>query len=359
VQLTNAIQPPDEPCTETVLSQEFVDPPPRFIEPQNQFRLIPELREAAKTKNPYKILARSAVAFYRAQHQTAGATPQEHVALGNTLADLAVTGRLAYSHLQHPPLNEVSLRETTRARLASFVQATPTEVVNALSPALDRAYAVAWALRGPVAQRAAARAPLGWIAVSGEDDMPHRPTNVPAPPFEQYEIPITVRGVTMRTRFFIASPSEGPPPTGTPHSLRELPPDPQPHIPDGQRVLLFIHGHSSSAEEALTIIPHIHTAGLTHGTKYSIISLDLPNNGYSESFPHTWVAPSSATTFPGGIFDHGPVRTPVIDFIEDFIVAFVDALDLITPTKDRFAGVFGGSLGGNMGLRLGRRNLAR
>jgi pimeloyl-ACP methyl ester carboxylesterase len=97
-------------------------------------------------------------------------------------------------------------------------------------------------------------------------------------------------------------------------------------------------------------------AGLKLGKKFSIISFDLPNNGYSESFSHEKVATSSATTWPAGLLDNGPVATPVLDFIEDFIVAFVDALDQITPIKNRFSGVIGGSLGGNMGLRLGRRS---
>jgi pimeloyl-ACP methyl ester carboxylesterase len=135
-----------------------------------------------------------------------------------------------------------------------------------------------------------------------------------------------------------------------------LPPDPYPQVPDGNDVILFLHGHSSGAEEALTIIPHIHMAGLKQGRKISIISLDMPNSGYSESFNHTSVAPSSGTKFPGGLLDHTPILTPILDFIEDFIVAFVDSLDLITPIKNRFSGVIGGSLGGNMGLRLGRRD---
>ena len=54
--------------------------------------------------------------------------------------------------------------------------------------------------------------------------------------------------------------------------------------------------------------------------------------------------------------DREPIRTPVLDFIEDFVIAFVDALDQITPITDRFSGVIGGSLGGNLGLRLGRRS---
>jgi len=72
---------------------------------------------------------------------------------------------------------------------------------------------------------------------------------------------------------------------------------------------------------------------------------------------HSTAAPE-ATTFPGGIFDHGPINTPLLDFIENFIVAFVDCIDRYTPIKNRFAGVIGGSLGGSMGLRLGRLSWA-
>jgi len=128
-----------------------------------------------------------------------------------------------------------------------------------------------------------------------------------------------------------------------------------PRIPDGHEVILFLHGHSSSADEALPIIPEILRAGLQRGAKLSVISFDLPNSGYAETFSHTLAAVSSDTTYPGGIGNREKVRTPILDFEEDFVVAFVDALDRVTPVKSRFAGVIGGSLGGNLGLRLGRR----
>jgi pimeloyl-ACP methyl ester carboxylesterase len=89
-----------------------------------------------------------------------------------------------------------------------------------------------------------------------------------------------------------------------------------------------------------------------------VVSLDLPCNGYSSMLDHTEIAESRRTTFPAGVFERGPVQTPVLDFLEDFVVAFVDALDRVVPIKQRFAGVIGGSLGGNLGLRLGRRDLA-
>lgn len=72
---------------------------------------------------------------------------------------------------------------------------------------------------------------------------------------------------------------------------------------------------------------------------YSVVCFDSPNNGYSQRVDHTAIAPSSATSFPGGIFDHGQIVTPILDYIEDFVVAFVVALDSIAPIKGRLAGV--------------------
>jgi len=363
MKLTPTVDPrPDEPCRP-------IAPTPRLtsrhlVDPQQEFRLAPELRAAAKTRNPMEMLARAAQAFYRATHPPANLTAAEqrrrhddHVRLGKALADLAVTGRRSFAAFKSRPPTDASLNAPTRAKLPK--SATPADVAAAIKKALDRAYKVGWALRGPVTQQAALRAPLRWIAVSGEDDKPHRPVNVEAPPFEQFEVAVKTQGRTLQTRFFIASADKGPAPAPIPPSSRALPPDPVPSLPAGHKVILFLHGHSSGAEEALEIIPHILKAGKDRGRKYSIISFDLPNNGYSESFNHEIVAPKNATTYPGGIFDHTPIKTPILDFEEEFVAAFVDAVDKVTPIKQRFAGVIGGSLGGNLGLRLGRRNLAR
>src|SRR5437868_727942 len=100
--LTDEMLPPYEPCTENDLPAGYIDPPPRFVEPQNEFRLIPELRAAAQTRNPYKILARSAAAFFKAEHPTTTPSPNDDVEFGNALADLAVTGRMAYSLFKTP-----------------------------------------------------------------------------------------------------------------------------------------------------------------------------------------------------------------------------------------------------------------
>jgi pimeloyl-ACP methyl ester carboxylesterase len=125
-------------------------------------------------------------------------------------------------------------------------------------------------------------------------------------------------------------------------------------VPAGDRVILFIHGHSSSADEVQTIAAPLLTAGQALGKRYAIISFDMPSNGYSTMVAHDAVAAEPTFTIPDPPAS-GPIITPLLDFIEDFIVAFVDAVDAITPIKTRFAGIMGGSLGGNMGLRLGRR----
>src|SRR6185295_403210 len=116
--------------------------------------------------------------------------------LANAFADLAVTGRRTYCLLATPPrtpLDELALsgagehvdlgttpytpselRDEIAGLLAPLVQATPAQSTRAIDAALDRAFRTLWALRGPVVERTATRAALGWIAVSGEDDMPHR-----------------------------------------------------------------------------------------------------------------------------------------------------------------------------------------
>lgn len=375
---TTVVVPPEteDSCVDT----QAPPAPPiiQLVDPTHELRLAPDLRAAAQTRDPHgQILPRAAEAFYRATHlppPPAGApsrTPAQESELrdsflrrGNAFADLAVTGRVSYGRLRTTPLDEAAVAAATSVRLG-MSGAPTTAVADAVGMALDRAYAVAWALRGPAAQRPALRAALGWLAVSGEDDKPHRPVNVGAPKYEQFEIPVTTQGllgpVTLQTRFFIASAVEGPAPAPIPPATRALPPEPVPHVPAGHRVILFLHGDCSGAEEALTIVPYLHAAGLAHGTKYAVVSVDLPNGGYSETVNHDKVAASSATTFPGGLLDDGTqIGTPILDFVEDFVVAFVDALDPLTQgaVKNRFAGVIGGSLGGNLGLRLGRRPLA-
>jgi len=72
----------------------------------------------------------------------------------------------------------------------------------------------------------------GWIAVSGEDDTPHRPINVPTAPFPQFDIPVpvTVGGneYTLTTRYMIAAAQTQIPlnPTAPPTPAPSIPTDP-------------------------------------------------------------------------------------------------------------------------------------
>ena len=75
----------------------------------------------------------------------------------------------------------------------------------------------------------------------------------------------------------------------------------------------IVSGSVRGAEESLTIIPYIHMAGLMRGKRFSIVSIDLPNSGYSESFLHEKIATSSATRWPAAPADSGPIVTPVLD----------------------------------------------
>ena len=122
-------------------------------------------------------------------------------------------------------------------------QVVDADLSDAIKKSLERAYKVAWALRGPVSHRSAERDALGWIAVTAEDDPPHRPVNVGSALFPQYDLTVQV-GTTpvtpVTTRFVVASrqfhdeypvklkeaPSETPTSAGAPPdpSQRAIPP---------------------------------------------------------------------------------------------------------------------------------------
>ena len=131
------------------------------------------------------------------------------------------------------------------------------------------------------------------------------------------------------------------------------PPDPSQRAipPITGDVVLFIHGHSSSAEEAMPLVGPLLQQAENRGRQLTLISLDLPSNGYASMIEHTDIAKIDDSLWNSGY--------PILDFIEDFFVAVVDELEALQPGfKDKIVGVIGGSLGGNMGLRLARRDPA-
>jgi hypothetical protein len=265
----------------------------------NEGRLNPSLRATAAAAQPLQSLQLAALKF------AAG-----DVFWGNAYADLAVTGHKSFAIFRQAPPGEPFCQ--------SLSGLGPGDVVNGCRTALDRAYRVANFLRtgergdtpALKAAKAAERNALGWIAVSGEDDSPHRPVNVPSSDFPQYDLQVQVEtpsgpttSVTVNTRYTIA----------------------QSEIP---------------------------------GRNLVVISVDLPTSGYADNLDYNVVSPLVAIGQPKNWNTDFKATgaTPMLDFIEAFVVRFTDKLDQTVPFKASIKAVMGGSLGGNMTFRLGRRD---
>ena len=313
----------------------------------NEGRVRHELREAARQKDPMADLCKAAHSF--AGHpppasRSAGGNPAPGQ-WGNAYADLAVTGKAAFAKFTrlHPNLASV------RAHCAGVSTAN-------IQQALNRAYSVARALRRP--HSSAARQRLGWIAVSGEDDQPYRPVDVPSTNYPQYDLMVNVPFVDahnrhthmlVHTRYSIAPKVplvhasrstlvDG----GTP-ALR-VPADPAPALANDAKVILFIHGMDSRLEESDTLTEALHRLP----GNWTVIAMDLPTSGYADNIDPERIAPATAVACH---------YTPVLDFLDSFVIQFVNTLDtkMHGQLKPRIKAVVGGSLGGNLVMRLGRK----
>lgn len=323
--------------------------PPSNLIVGNEWRLIKELRDAAATGSAETILIDAVVT--QVQQVLVPAPQGLGLGLGMAYADLAVTGRRAYGDFaskvpkEGGPIEAAALAKLTASGL---VGVTPQLVRTALSEVLDRAYQVAWFLRAQTT-----RGDLGWIAVSGEDDLPHRPVNVPATAFPQHDLYFTVPGevgeVVVQTRYAIATANQ-PPATTVTLPQRSLPPVPDPVLPDHDRIILFINGSDSRLEEATDLIAKLVRLPDGRPSGFAVISVDLPGSGYANLIDHTEVAPWPPT---------GGATISLLPFLEKFILRFVATLStrLGQPglIESRMAAVVGGSLGGNLALRLARR----
>jgi len=297
------------------------------------FRLNDALREVAAAHDPVAALEASAEAFE--EHLENG--DRVSAERGRALADLSVSGALSHETFVADPPNASDI--TTAGPAAAAM-------------ALDRAYRTLWALRGPPAHRADARLGLGWVAVSPADDLPARPVNVAATTFAQSDLPVAVdledgSTLTLRARLTIAT-TAAPPETMVPDVLvGSLPNLDAPILPASGSVMIYIHGHSSRAEESDTLVTELLSAYRERGQELTVISVDLPGSGYTDRVD------------PGAILavaDPGLGQDVLLRFIESFVVSFVDALDAHQPgLVDRIDAVLGGSLGGNLTLRLGER----
>lgn len=275
----------------------------------NEGRLRPELRAAAAAAQPLESLKQATFKF--------AATPADAV-MGNAFADLSVTGRRSFAAFRQAPPQDAFCQSLIAQKPANL---SATAVLNGCHTALDRAYRVANFLRTgqrgdtPALKVAKTneRNALGYIAVSGEDDSPHRPVNVPSSDYAQYDLAVPVdaplmgrvatNSIVVRTRYTVAQ-SQQP------------------------------------------------------GRNLVVISVDLPSSGYADNLDYRGISPLEMIGAPkSGNTDFAATgMTPLLDFVELFIVRFVTTLDQKVPFKNDIKAVMGGSLGGNMTFRLGRRS---
>jgi pimeloyl-ACP methyl ester carboxylesterase len=318
----------------------------------NEWRLVPQLRDAAATQNATTILTQAVVAqclhhlFPRSRN------------LGMVLADLAVTGRGAFADfVAHPPRDGGPLLAAALTQLHNLGTpgVTPRLVQMAESEVLDRAYQVASFLRGQTS-----RGTLGWIAVSGEDDLPHRPVNVPRTPFPQHDLKVTTEGnlgpVSVQTRYAIATATD-PDPLPAPRPTRERPSIAPPDLPETDRIILFLHGSDSRLEEANDLIPKLVRLPDGRPSGFTVIAMDMPGSGYCSPVDHIQVG---HWNLPRWDDPEPSERLALLPFMEQFVVDFVARLSAQLGrdglVESRVAAVMGGSLGGNLALRLARRS---
>ncbi len=82
-----------------------------------------------------------------------------------------------------------------------------------------------------------------------------------------------------------------------------------------------------------------------------MIAFDQPSCGYSTMVPHLSVAPMPPTSGVNGVVDTSSFAgSPILDFVENAIVAFVETL--VVPFGNPITAIVGGSLGGHKALRL-------
>jgi hypothetical protein len=356
VALTNYAPPPSPPREQYNPAALFSnDPSAKPNIGSNEGRLRQDLRDTAAHHNPMESLCNSAAAF------AAG-----NASDGNAFADLSVTGRVAFADFRARPPQEAQILTClhNNPRTKALSEAT---LQRSAGSALDRAYRVLQTVRaGGWPVTCSERSTLGYIAVSGEDDQPHRPINVPSAEFPQYDLDVLVprpnaAPLSVHTRYMIAHtfPPQGAERQSCATTGRNIPADRAPVLAPDAEVFLYIHGMDSRLEEALDLTHAIHALGRQQKKNYTVISMDLPTSGYADNIDYNLIAPLLADGHAGGGFDGlgfapNKYTVPVVDFVENFIVSFVNTLDRSTLVTHHHIVPMGGSLGGNMVFRLGR-----
>lgn len=292
--------------------------------------------------------------------------PPDH-GLAIAVAQISVTGREAFDVFANWTPADADLVREYNGNFpdSGFTQA---QILDAATSVLDAAYTALWAVRSNDPSWRGQRVTMPWIAVSGFDDTPHRPVNVPTSPYPQYDIQYTVPAaagaVQVTTRYMIASagtwvgpwedgktsfrnpnptvlgaPAAAPPAGPAPRTI----PDDNPFIPNGDKIIIYIHGGGSRAEEAVDMANWFIIEGAAAGEAYTVISFDLPNSAYGSRF--------TVTDVTGTPYDYS--QGNVLDFELQYIIGFIEQLDAtIGNVKGRIVAVMGGSLGGNTSLLL-------
>jgi hypothetical protein len=287
--------------------------------------------------------------------------------LATAVAQLAVTGRRALFVFEAWTPTDADL-VSAYSGIFEDSPFTAAEISDAAGHVLDAAYTALWAIRSNDPAWRNQRVNMRWIAVSGFDDTPHRPVNVPTSPYPQFDVTFDVQANTgpqqMTTRYMVASAGAwvgpwqdsktsytnpepdllGAPPATLPEGPvpRSIPQD-APSIPADNQIIIYIHGGGSRAEEAVDMANWFIVEGSKAGQNYTVISFDLPNSAYGARFPIPKIT--------GGPYVYGPGH--VLNFEVQYIMAFIESLDqAIGNVTGRIAAVMGGSLGGNTSLLL-------
>jgi pimeloyl-ACP methyl ester carboxylesterase len=349
----------DEPCTHTELDRAYREPPAALRREVHHDRsrvdrFVPAtfLMEAARLP-VLAILTRAAAMRYRVDAGISG--PADSTVAATAIAQLAVTGARAWSSFQELQPQDATIMNTTRSTLQNdlAIRARDDLLRSSVAAVLDDAYKAAWALRGPPATREELRHDLGWMAVCAEVDSPHRPVNVPSAPYPQLDINLPGFRSGIRCRYMVAGRETAP---GAPYpgpGTRILPAEPRaPSIPEGARIVLFVHGHGSRLEEALPLVPWILDIGANSDENFVVVSVDLPGRGYSTMLSHE-VAMDLPNEFRERI-PNWPAdrRYPMLEFYERAIGAFLFELGERVGRRLDNLTIVGGSLGGNLCMRL-------
>ncbi len=328
-----------EECNEEGLHPVGYFPPPvRFVEPDTEGRLISILRDATNLaiENTLEALVNAVLAYIDGDPELAFA-----------MADLTVSGKEAFRLFSEENPNDVQLINAVN----DFVDVTIdlVRLSRAVAEVLDRAYEALWTIRHRYGERR-----LGWIAVWAEIDSPHRPVNVPGTHHTQYDIEVPVRrnkdapARTIKSRFTIFDNHNLPEAIDIDSVIgeRQLPTAPIPSINSSSQLLCYIHGHSSRLEEGEKLGNELLNSG-----PYTLISMDLPCNGYADMFDHIEIAPDTDTDTLESF--------PLLNLIEQYVIDFIRTIGTVigSPIEEQIAAVIGGSLGGNTSILLAKRDM--